>query len=99
MEVFDIDSVPPARVKSFCILMCLKKTFPPSCGTLTSLCEDLEEDPGRVVSGGPSGRSREDLGSSRSLWVSAGISLIALKPSLGGGLPEASLLLHCPALG
>ena len=29
MEVFDIDSVPTARVKSFCILMCLKKTFPP----------------------------------------------------------------------
>lgn len=68
MEVFDIDSIPPARVKSFCILMCLKKHFPLSCGALTSLCEDLEEDPDRVISGGPSGQSREDLGSSRSLW-------------------------------
>ena len=99
MEVFDIDSIPPARVKSFCILMCLKKHFPLSCGALTSLCEDLEEDPDRVISGGPSGQSREDLGSSRSLWVSAGIYLIALKPSLGGGLPEVSLLLHRPVLG
>lgn len=57
MEAFDVDSVPqkPAhdmvRVKSFCILMCLKKHIPLSCGAVTSLCEELEEDPDRVISG------------------------------------------------
>ena len=86
-------------VRSFYILMCLKKHFPLSDGALIALSEDSEEDPGRVISGDPSNQPRKDLGSLRSLWPAAGTSLEPLKPSLGGSFPEASLLLLCPAAG
>lgn len=84
MEAFDVDSVPqkPARdmvrVKSFCILMCLKKHIPLSCGAVTSLCEELEEDPDtgsfqgpvRSVQGRP-GQLEESLGFCLYFFVTA----------------------------
>lgn len=73
MGVFKTDAAGDmVSVQISYILMGLKKHFPSSYEALNSLIQELEEDPGKSV-----------LGSSRSLWVAADLSLVPLKNPVG----------------